>query len=80
MEWKVIFFASGMTQAGIVAGRLEAEGIPTRLEYEAIGRIYGLTLNGLGEVKVLVPEADMEKARRVLSEFYPQEELPWEEK
>ena len=78
MDWSVVYFASGMTDAEIVCGRLEAEGISTRLEYEAIGRIYALTLNGLGEVKVLVPELEKEKARQVLSVYYSDEELPWE--
>ena len=78
MSWKIVYFASGMANAEIVSGRLEAEGIPTRLEYEAIGRIYALTLNGLGEVKVLVPESETERARQVLSVYYSDEELPWD--
>jgi len=34
----------------------------------AIGKIYGLTLNGLGKVKVLVPESYEEEAKRILEE------------
>lgn len=75
--WTVVFYASGMINAEIVTGRLNAENIPSRLEYEAVGRIYALTLDGLGEVRVLVPDCFAQRARQVLSEIYPAEDLPW---
>jgi hypothetical protein len=72
-EWNVIHRASGMINAHIVAGRLEAEGIPTRLSYEAIGAIYPITIDGLGEVKLLVPADCVERARDILSYAYDEE-------
>jgi len=77
--WIVVYVSSGAANAEIVSGRLQAEGIPTKLNYEAIGRIYGLTMDGLGEVKVLVPPEYQEKARQVLTEFYNGPDLPWDE-
>lgn len=77
--WEVVHFAQGMVKARIVSGRLESEGIPTRLRYEAVGTIYGLTLDGLGEVKVLVPAEEASRARAVLSRSYDEEDLEWEE-
>lgn len=79
-DWEVIYFAQGMVPARIVAGRLEAEGIPTKLRYEAVGALYGLTLDGLGEVKVLVPRNALLLARSVLSRSYDEEDLAWEDK
>lgn len=77
-KWSTVYIAQGMAQAGIISGRLETEGIPTELKYEAAGRIYGLTVDGLGEVKVQVPASLLEQARRVLMEIYGEDEIPWD--
>ena len=78
--WEIAYIASGMGNASIITGRLEAEGIPTRLEYEAAGRIYAITIDGLGEIRILVPSEYIEKAREILSIAYNEEEIPWNEK
>jgi len=77
-EWGVVHIASGMTNANIVVGRLETEGIPTRLKYEAAGTIYAVNIDGLGEVKVMVPTEYMEKARMILSVSYDDKDIDWE--
>lgn len=77
--WSVVFTAAGMAQANIITGRLETEGIPTRLKYEAAGAIYGITINGLGEVKILVPAEDLARAGAVLNQSYDEQDLDWEE-
>jgi len=61
--WHVVYTASGMTQAKIITGRLETEGVPTRLKYEAAGAIYAITIDGLGEVRILVPAEDLDRTR-----------------
>ena len=76
--WEAVATASGKTQANIITGRLESEGIPTKLHYEAAGAIYAITIDGLGEVQILVPVADWERARMILSRSYDEGELPWE--
>jgi len=78
-KWEVACKASGITNAKIVSGRLEAEGIPTRLKYEAVGAIYAITINGLGEVKIMVPESLIDKAREVLTQSYDDKDIDWEE-
>lgn len=77
-KWKIACTASGMTNANIILGRLETEGIPARLKYEAAVVVYPVTIDGLGEVDVLVPESHLEKARQVLSQSYDEEKLDWE--
>jgi YD repeat-containing protein len=76
--WNVVFTASGMAQANIITGRLETEGIPTRLKYEAAGAIYAITINGLGEVKILVPAEDLARAGDILAQGYDEKDLDWE--
>jgi hypothetical protein len=77
-KWEVVYTASGITNANIIVGRLETEGIPTRLKYEAVGAIYAITIDGLGEVQVLVPESYLEKAREVLCQTYEDTDMDWE--
>jgi hypothetical protein len=76
--WEIVATASGMTQANIIAGRLESEGIRTRRGYEAAGAIYGITIDGLGAVRILVPAVDWPRAQELLSRSYDDSELPWE--
>lgn len=75
--WIVVAVEPGLLRADVVKGKLESEGIPVVLRYEAAGRIYGLTLDGLGEVEILVPGDDEPRAREVLQESFHNEDLPW---
>jgi hypothetical protein len=77
-KWEVVITASGMTQANIIVGRLATEDIPTRVKYDAAGPIYAITINGLGEVKILVPATALQKARSVLSQSYDERDMNWE--
>ena len=78
-NWQVIHVTSGVIKARIIEGRLVAEGIPVRLQYEPIGEIYAITVDGLGEVQILVPEQWVGHAVRVLAKEYSEEDLDWEE-
>jgi hypothetical protein len=77
-KWEIACTASGITNANIVVGRLETEGIPNRLKYEAVGAIYAITIDGLGKVDILVPVNYLEKAREVLSRTYDDQDIDWE--
>lgn len=57
----------GAIEAEIVKSKLESFGIPVLLRYEAAGRIFGITLDGLGKVRVMVPRRLLEEARQVLA-------------
>jgi len=74
-KWEVVNVSSGMIHANIVAGRLKAENIPVTFQYEAAGVIYGLTLDGLGEVRVMVPSRHVKRAREVLAESYEEDDI-----
>lgn len=78
-RWDVVHRASGMINANIILGRLETEGIPTRLKYEAVGTIYPITIDGLGEVQIMVPSNYLEYAREVLSHSYENEDMNWKD-
>lgn len=61
-----VYVAVSQPEAEIVKGRLESEGIPAVLRYESAGIVYGLTVDGLGQVEVQVPASLAEEARQVL--------------
>jgi len=56
----------GRINAEPILAALRANGIPCRLQGEALGSVYGLTLDGLGEVAILVPAEHAEAARALL--------------
>jgi len=53
-------------EAQIIKGRLESEGIPVLLSYESAGVVFGITVDGVGEVKIMVPGHLAEEAREIL--------------
>jgi hypothetical protein len=61
-----IYKAYGQIEAEIIKGRLNVENIPAMLKYESLGSVYGLTIDGLGQVEVLVPLKYAEQAREIL--------------
>jgi hypothetical protein len=58
----------GMDVAEIFKAKLEAMEIPVLLEYDSAGKLFGLTLDGLGEVRLMVPEPFAAEAAALLSE------------
>lgn len=77
-NWEVVHISSGLMYANIIKGRLETEGIPTCLSYEAAGEIYAITVDGLGEVRILVPQEEAAHAREILTQAFREEDLKWE--
>lgn len=53
-------------EAQIIKGRLESEGIPVLLSYESAGLVYGISVDGLGEVRIMVPNRLAQEAREIL--------------
>ena len=64
----VSVYSGNYLQAQIVKGRLESEGIPAMLRYEGAGLIYGVTVDGLGEARVMVPEDLAEEAKTIVAD------------
>ena len=65
-EQLVAICTARQMEAQIIKGRLESEGIPTLLSYESASLVYGLTIDGLGEVKIMVPAHLAKEAREIL--------------
>ena len=66
-DLKELLAVEGSLEAEIIKSKLESFQIPVLLQYEAAGRIFGITMDGLGKVKVMVPLALFEEARKILA-------------
>jgi len=62
----VIFRTQSDVEASIVRGLLEANGVPSVVASDVPHNIFPLTVNGLGEVRISVREADADEARHII--------------
>lgn len=53
-------------EAEILRGKLESNGIEVELKQEGFGKLAGITVDGLGEVTIMVPGKQKEEAEEVL--------------
>ena len=67
----VISTVQGELVANVIKSHLENEGIPVLLEYESAGRVYGLTVDGLAQVRILVPQELAEEAMQIIEPREP---------
>lgn len=58
---------AGTMEAEIVKSKLENFQIPVHLQFESAGHIFGITMDGLGKVKIMVPKELLREARKILA-------------
>jgi len=63
-------------EADVIKAKLESFGIPCLLKRESAGHLYGIMIDGLAAVQILVTEECLELARRAIE---PGEQDPPEE-
>lgn len=61
-----VYRAVGEAEAQIIKGLLEGCGIPCLIKSNAAPSVHVLTVDGLGEFKVMVWEEDAEAARELI--------------
>ena len=66
MDLVVIFRTQSDVEASIVRGLLETHGIRALLSSDVPHSVFPLTINGLGEVRLVVREDEADEARRVI--------------
>ena len=66
LDFVVICTVQGELTAKALKSHLDSEGIPVLLQYESAGIVYGLTVDGLAEVKILVPRELAEEAKCII--------------
>ena len=63
----VVYSSQGPLGAEVAKSKLEAHGIQALLRYQSIGRVFALTMDGLGLVQVLVNFKDEQEAQNLLA-------------
>lgn len=66
---QVVTRVYGTFEAEILRGLLESFGIPVVLSHESAGTAIGLSVGALGEVEVLVPSTNLDKARDIIHRY-----------
>ena len=69
-----VYATQGHPRAHVIKSKLEAAGIPAMLSYDSASLLFGITVDGLGQVRVLVRPEQAEEARKLLTEEQPPEE------
>jgi hypothetical protein len=80
-RWIVVHTAQGEFEEAQVRSFLSAHGIESSARGEALRKTHSLTLDGLGQVEILVAPEDADEARRLLAgvergEFALTDDLP----
>lgn len=63
---KELVVLEGMMEAEILKSKLESFEIPCVLKFETAGRLLGISMNGLGKVKLMVAPQDFERASQLI--------------
>ncbi len=61
-----VIFTGNITEAQVVRGLLESNGLPATVQAESIAAVLGVVIGPLAEARVLVPEPLAERARSLL--------------
>lgn len=70
-----VYATQGHLRANVAKSKLEAAGIPAMLSYDSASRVYGITVDGIGQVRILVRAEDAPEARRLLAEEHTSDAL-----
>ncbi len=67
MKMIAVYRAAGEAEAQIIRGLLESNGIHCLLKSNAAPSVHVFTIDGMGEVKVMVEELVAKKARELIA-------------
>ena len=65
-EFEVAYTANGEAEAHGIRSALEAAGIPAELKISSVTKLFPVTVDGLGAVRVMVPADRLEEAKAIL--------------
>jgi hypothetical protein len=69
-HWEVLDQVSGSAIAEMIKGMLEAQGFQVVLSQEGVGEsVFPVALGTLSEIQILVPEHQLEEAKKVMAAY-----------
>ena len=78
-ELVCVHSCQGWDLAQVFRSKLEAMNIPVLLKYESASLVFGITVDGLGKVRIMVPEEHAADAKALLDVDETLEEDPSDE-
>jgi hypothetical protein len=66
-EFKEVYKAWGSAEAEVIKSFLQSHGIPCLLKGLVVQSVHAFSMDGLGEIKILVPEKDLDLAEKLLA-------------
>ena len=69
-QYVIVESVAGRLEAEILRGLLESQGLDAALSQEAAASIYGFGVGRLARADILVPEDQVEHAKKVLNAYY----------
>lgn len=66
MEWMLVYTAQGPSEAIVIRSVLESAGIKVKEVQETAGKLYAISMDGLGKVDIYVPADKFDEARLLL--------------
>ena len=61
-----VYKAKGELEAQVIKGLLESHGIPCLFQSHAASSVHPFAINGLGEVRIMVPKNKADEARKLI--------------
>ena len=65
-QFKEVVKAWGSAEAEVIKSFLNSHGIPCLLKGLVVQSVHPFTMDGLGEIKILVPEKDLALAEKLI--------------
>jgi hypothetical protein len=65
-DWMIVYTTHDLTEAHIMAGRLEVENIKSIIHRQTVAGVYGITIGPIGEIQVVVHPSEYERALAIL--------------
>ena len=66
IKLKQVHTAMGSAEAEVVKSLLNSHSIPSLLQSRVVQSVHPFTMNGLGEIKIMVAENDFERAKEII--------------
>jgi hypothetical protein len=70
-----VYKANGELEAQTIKGMLDSYGIPSILRSNAAGSVHSFVFDGMGVVRIMVPEAYAEEAEKIINSEYQSDSL-----
>lgn len=66
MNYVIIYETQNREEAIVIESALQSSGIDCRIDQESVAKFYNVMTAGLGNIRIIVPEEDAEKAMKLI--------------